>query len=58
MKKYTKNDFIDYAKGFDYWNQSMMNWSLSRWQDWYGFTHKDLDEGTEIRKNNQKENKE
>jgi len=46
-KKYTKKDFINYAKGFDYYKK-VKNFTLNQFRIFYDFTHKDKVNGYEI----------
>ena len=49
-KKYTKKDFLEYAQGFNYdldsdddIKKDMKSWSLKDFQEFYGFTHKEVE---------------
>ena len=49
-KKYTKKDFLEYSQGFNYdldsdddIKKDMKSWSLKDFQEFYGFTHKEVE---------------
>ena len=48
--RYTKKDFLDYASSFDYYAKDEAKFKkmkINEFRDFYGFTHKDSETGTE-----------
>jgi len=61
MKKYEIKDFLSFASAFDYsddlgivenekLHKEMKNWNLKKFQEFYGFTHRDNKTGEDITK--------
>ena len=61
MKKYTTKDFLSFASAFDYsddlgivenekLHKEMKNWNLKKFQEFYGFTHRNDETGQDITK--------
>ena len=60
LKKYTKKDFLSFAIGFDYsdyFHKDMKGWNLEKFQEFYGLSHIDDENGyDESRKKQMKVN--